>query len=208
MKTEFLRYFFHIAYKGAAYHGWQRQVDVISVQQKLEETLFKIVGVKRPIIGCGRTDAGVHASQYFFHVDYQVELPQELKFILNKNLPSDITVFDILKYERNYHAQFDLATLYDMGAGVRQDLGQAAYWYRRAAAQGAPAGQYNMAVMLEDGVGVDRDYPDSYFWYDQALQRDFFDIRGSSRERVSAKMTMAEILSTQRRSRNWQPVRE
>ena len=84
-----------------------------------------------------------------------------------------------------------------MGAGVRQDLGQAAYWYRRAAAQGAPAGQYNMAVMLEDGVGVDRDYPDSYFWYDQALQRDFFDIRGSSRERVSAKMTMAEILSTQ-----------
>lgn len=108
----------------------------------------------------------------------------------------------------NYHAQFDLATLYDMGAGVRQDLGQAAYWYRRAAAQGAAAGQYNMAVMLEDGVGVDRDYPDSYFWYDQALRRDFFDIRGSSRERVSAKMTMAEILSTQRRSRNWQPVRE
>lgn len=108
----------------------------------------------------------------------------------------------------NYHAQFDLATLYDMGAGVQQNLKQAAYWYRRAADQGAPAGQYNMAVMLEDGVGVKRDYPDSYFWYDQALRRDFFDIRGGSRERVSAKMTMAEILSTQRRARNWQPVRE
>ena len=80
------------------------------MQQLLEETLFKVVGVDRPIIGCGRTDAGVHASQYYFHVDYKDETPSDFKFILNKNLPSDITVFDIIQYNQNYHAQFDATT--------------------------------------------------------------------------------------------------
>ena len=108
----------------------------------------------------------------------------------------------------NHDAQFDLATLYDMGAGVEQNYEKAAYWYNRAAKQGAVAGQYNMAIMLEDGVGVSQDYPDSYFWYDQALRADFFDIRGNSRERVSAKMTVAEILDVHQRAKVWQPVVE
>ena len=58
-------------------------------------------------MGCGRTDAQVHASQFFFHLDVDKEWDFDLLFRLNKNLPPDISVFDILPMEDNRHARFD-----------------------------------------------------------------------------------------------------
>ena len=62
------------------------------------------------IIGCGRTDAQVHASQYYFHSDLKEKLNparrEELCFILNKGLPKDIAIFDILEMPKNAHARF------------------------------------------------------------------------------------------------------
>lgn len=101
-----LRYFFHCAYKGGNYHGWQRQPDVLGVQQVLEETLSKALKRRIICLGCGRTDAGVHASQYFFHIDITEALPTNLAFILNKMLPSDISIFDIIAVPSSQHAQF------------------------------------------------------------------------------------------------------
>ncbi len=101
-----LRYFFHCAYKGGNYHGWQRQPDVLGVQQVLEEALSKVLKQRTICLGCGRTDAGVHASQYFFHIDVSAALPADLLFILNKILPHDISIFDILKVPNQHHAQF------------------------------------------------------------------------------------------------------
>ena len=109
-----LRYFFHCAYKGGHYHGWQRQPDVLGVQQVLEEVLSKVL--KQPIIclGCGRTDAGVHARQYFFHIDTTAFLPDDLLFILNKVLPPDIAIFEIIPVPKTHHAQFGaIARTYD-----------------------------------------------------------------------------------------------
>jgi tRNA pseudouridine38-40 synthase len=102
-----LRYFFHIGYNGTNYHGWQRHPNVITVQQVLEEKLQKILKVPIGINGCGRTDAGVHASQYFFHADIVQEWDYELDFRLNKTLPSNISIFDIIPIEQQCHARFD-----------------------------------------------------------------------------------------------------
>jgi len=102
-----MRYFFHIAYQGQHYNGWQKQPGAISVQEVIEKTLFKIFKIQIPIIGCGRTDAHVHASQFFFHADIAVEFDFDLPFRLNKALPQNIAVFDIIKMEGLPHARFD-----------------------------------------------------------------------------------------------------
>lgn len=58
-------------------------------------------------MGCGRTDAMVHASQFFFHLDVERMWEYDLLFRLNKNLPSDIAIFEIIPVEENNHARFD-----------------------------------------------------------------------------------------------------
>ena len=102
-----IRYFFHIVYNGANYRGWQRQSKVITIQEVLEDRLTQVFKDDIPCLGCGRTDAGVHAAQYFFHIDLKSEIKSDLIFILNKALPKDISVLDIIKMEGEPHAQFD-----------------------------------------------------------------------------------------------------
>lgn len=102
-----MRYFVHIGFKGYNYRGWQRQARVITVQQVMEETLSKVLKSKITCIGCGRTDAKVNASQYFFHFDYYEDFPKNLQFKLNKVLPDDIAIFDIIPMNGHPHAQFD-----------------------------------------------------------------------------------------------------
>lgn len=101
-----MRYFFHIAYHGYNYRGWQRQEDVISVQQVIEEALSRILKEKIIIMGCGRTDAQVSASQYFFHIDVSRGWDFDLLFRLNMVLPADIAVFDIIPVDETQHARF------------------------------------------------------------------------------------------------------
>jgi tRNA pseudouridine38-40 synthase len=109
-----LRYFFHIGYNGSNYRGWQRQKGVASIQQVFEENLHQVLKTKVVCLGCGRTDAMVHASQYFFHIDVENIWKFDLLPRLNKMLPRDIAVFDIIKVEDNAHAQFDaISRTYD-----------------------------------------------------------------------------------------------
>ena len=102
-----MRYFFHIAYNGHIYSGWQRQPKVNSVQEVIETKLSQIFKTPLTINGCGRTDSGVHASQFFFHTDIEQEWDFDLKFRLNKVLPNNIAVFDIIKMDGKPHARFD-----------------------------------------------------------------------------------------------------
>jgi tRNA pseudouridine38-40 synthase len=102
-----LRFFFHIGYNGFNYRGWQFQPGIASVQQVLEETLSQVLKSRATIIGCGRTDAMVHASQFFFHLDVMKAWDYDLLFRLNKNLPDDIAIFDIIPVEENQHARYD-----------------------------------------------------------------------------------------------------
>lgn len=96
-----MRYFLHLSYNGKKYHGWQRQLSVTSVQQVIEEALSRMLHHTIIIHGCGRTDAGVHADQYFAHFDTDVEWDYDPIFRLNKMLPNDIAIFDIIPMAKN-----------------------------------------------------------------------------------------------------------
>ena len=102
-----MRYFLHLAYQGTHYRGWQRQPTAISIQATLEDCLSKMLGRKIVCMGCGRTDAGVHASQYFAHINYSGALDYDPIFRLNKMLPDDIVVFNFIKVSPFTHAQYD-----------------------------------------------------------------------------------------------------
>ena len=67
-----------ISYDGTAYHGWQVQPNGITVQQTLQDSLEKILGNRVSVTGCSRTDAGVHAREFFCHIDCEDHFPDVL----------------------------------------------------------------------------------------------------------------------------------
>lgn len=102
------RYFIYFSYDGAAYHGWQVQPNAITVQQVLEEALAKLVRQPVPLVGAGRTDAGVNAACMVAHGDFPSELDtRQLVYKLNKILPPDIAVSDVRRVKDDAHARFD-----------------------------------------------------------------------------------------------------
>jgi len=102
-----MRYFIELAYNGANYHGWQRQPSASSVQQTLEEAFSTVLNHKLEITGCGRTDTGVHASQYFAHFDYQGNFPRAFLKRINEFLPMDIAMYQIFPVNWKRHSRFD-----------------------------------------------------------------------------------------------------
>src|SRR6478752_6064571 len=102
-----MRFFLDIAYKGTQYHGWQRQQNALSVQEKLEEALHKICSAPVETLGSGRTDTGVHAWQQIAHIDLNYVPEEHFLFRLNCVLPSDIVVRSIRQVKDDAHARFD-----------------------------------------------------------------------------------------------------
>ena len=103
-----MRYLIQLSYKGTHFHGWQKQVNVKTVQQELDEKLSLMLGENIETLGCGRTDAGVHAKQFFAHFDSQNNVDTEnLFFRLPKFLSKDIAIQSIKKIDENFHARFD-----------------------------------------------------------------------------------------------------
>ncbi|SOE23005.1 tRNA pseudouridine38-40 synthase [Spirosomataceae bacterium TFI 002] len=105
-----MTYFLHIAYDGSKYSGWQRQERVPSIQERMEIDLSRILGEEVTVNGCGRTDAGVHASQYFCHIDLYKAPKSDFLFVLNKNLPLEIRVFDVIPMSDKCNARFDVVS--------------------------------------------------------------------------------------------------
>ena len=101
------RFFVKIQYKGTDYSGWQSQPNSITIQDIIEEQLEKVLRVQTSIVGCGRTDAGVHAADYVFHFDGKVINPDQLVFRLNKMLPKSISILKMVEVEKDAHARFD-----------------------------------------------------------------------------------------------------
>lgn len=102
------RYFFEIAYDGGAFFGWQIQPKQVSVQETIERALTKLNSCKSvAIVGCGRTDTGVHASSYIFHADLdEVTSVEQLQYKLNKMLPATISIHRIREVHPELHARF------------------------------------------------------------------------------------------------------
>jgi len=102
------RYFIKLAYNGANYHGWQMQDNAHTVQAEISDKLSLLLNEKIAIVGCGRTDTGVHASEFFAHFEV-IELKfseKDLIYKLNNFLPADIVIFDIYKVNPDFHTRF------------------------------------------------------------------------------------------------------
>ena len=103
-----MRYFIEFAYKGTNYHGWQIQPEAISVQEVLTKATNLILKDSFELVGAGRTDAGVHASQMYAHFDTEVDFNSEDAVRkINSYLPEDIAVFRIFPVSADAHTRFD-----------------------------------------------------------------------------------------------------
>ena len=131
-----MRYFFEITYDGSNFSGWQNQANALGVQQVVEETLSKLLREKISIVGSGRTDAGVHCVQQFFHADLAREIDrQDLLVRLNSFLPKDIAIRAILPVLSTAHARYDARErTYEYHITVRKNpllVGRAFYFFKK-----------------------------------------------------------------------------
>lgn len=104
-----------MGFDGSQFSGWQRQkTPRNTVQEVIENTLSEIFKKEVSVYGCGRTDAGVHASQYIMQIYLEQEPEFDLKFRLNKRLPNSIAVFEIMEVEEDQHCRYNAtARTYD-----------------------------------------------------------------------------------------------
>ena len=102
------RYALKIEYNGAPYHGWQRQVDLPSVQGMIEQAIGKVAGSAHEIAAAGRTDAGVHAWAQVAHVDMERDWDTfRLSEAINYHLkPNPIAIIGCAKVTEAFHARF------------------------------------------------------------------------------------------------------
>ncbi len=94
-----------LRYDGSRYHGWQVQKNESSVAQTLEEALTKVCGHPVKTVGCGRTDAGVHALSYCanFRTDCRIPI-QRIPLAVNARLPGDIAVLEAMEAPESFNA--------------------------------------------------------------------------------------------------------
>ena len=113
------RFFIELAYDGTNYHGWQLQPNATGVQEVLNKALSTVLRQPIETLGCGRTDTGVHATQFFAHLDaegaivdssWSMDKKNNLVRSINALLPHDIALKDIFPVAEDAHARFD-ATL-------------------------------------------------------------------------------------------------
>ncbi len=102
-----MRYALGIEYDGKNYCGWQRQKNVISVQEKLEQALSKIADEPIEVVCAGRTDTGVNATNQVIHFDTdKIRKDSAWTLGVNTHLPSDIAVSWVTTVGKEFHARF------------------------------------------------------------------------------------------------------
>lgn len=112
MEPNIQRYFVELSYNGTDYHGWQIQPNATTVQECLDKALS--IYFRQPVItlGCGRTDAGVHATQFFAHFDLEITPEKPINADrsitgVNSLLPYQISVKRVFPVHETAHARFD-----------------------------------------------------------------------------------------------------
>lgn len=97
-----------IAYRGTAYHGFQRQSNAVTVQEVLERCLSKVLNEPVTVSGCSRTDTGVHANRFCFNVRTSSAIPcRNLVRGVNGELPKDISFLSAEDADESFHARFN-----------------------------------------------------------------------------------------------------
>lgn len=100
---------FKIAFDGSAFHGWQQQDNAVTVQGELKKAWESLTGEVPNIIGCSRTDAGVHANEYYFNVRTNSTIPAKSfpVALASAKLPKEISVYDCQEVDYEFNARFD-----------------------------------------------------------------------------------------------------
>lgn len=95
-----------LRFDGSNYHGWQIQKNGITVQEITEKTVSKIVGTPTHVIGCGRTDSGVHAKGFVCNFKADTAVPgDKFLYALNALLPPDILCVESKEVSENFHSK-------------------------------------------------------------------------------------------------------
>ena len=96
-----------ISFDGTDFHGWQVQNNAITVQQIMCEALSSMLKNNISVTGCSRTDAGVHANEFYCHFDSPYDLPESAYVNgLNSVLPQSVVVFSAEKVSDDFHARY------------------------------------------------------------------------------------------------------
>jgi len=104
------RYFLKLAYDGTTWHGWQIQPNAPTVQAEMSRCLSLLLRHEVVPVGCGRTDTGVHAREFYLHFDTDNAMClNEGQFIhrLNRMLPRSIVVYRLFKVPEDSNCRFD-----------------------------------------------------------------------------------------------------
>lgn len=96
-----------IQYDGTNYHGWQSQKNAITVQETLEKAILALTKVKPQIVGCSRTDTGVHAQRFVCNFKTETKIPcDKLPLALNTHLPNDIICLLAEDADGNFNSRY------------------------------------------------------------------------------------------------------
>lgn len=125
-----------IKYDGTAYHGYQVQDNALTVQEVFQNAVEKVFQKRLDVIGCSRTDSGVHANMYCLCLDTDMNISYEgVILALNTYLPNDIAVFDCIEVPQDFHPRYNCKSkeyLYVIFNGKYRNpfYDRYAYWYR------------------------------------------------------------------------------
>ncbi len=108
MASSDVRFKLTLHYDGSGFHGWQAQPSQATVQGAMEDALVRLTGERRPVVGAGRTDSGVHATgQVASVVVPERWTPQSLGRALNALLPDTVWVRRVEAVARDFHPRYD-----------------------------------------------------------------------------------------------------
>lgn len=125
-----------LAYDGAGFSGWQRQIGVRTVQQQVEHTIARIVWHHVCVTGASRTDAGVHARGQVAHFDTTCDIPEDrLRYVIGARLPEDIALIDLRSVAPTFHAIRDAVSklyryrIHTSGVNATRSLANRHAWH-------------------------------------------------------------------------------
>lgn len=102
---------FYMRFDGSNYHGWQVQKNALSVQETLQDAIEASLGAREDVIGCSRTDSGVHANMYCFNMRTSSVLESgRIMEAINAHLPADIALYDCREAGDGFHSRYSCAS--------------------------------------------------------------------------------------------------
>ncbi|MCK9481625.1 MAG: tRNA pseudouridine(38-40) synthase TruA [Bacteroidia bacterium] len=119
-----MRYFLQIAFDGQPFCGWQLQANGNTVQAEVDKALSIILRKDIYCLGCGRTDSGVHAKQFFLHFDTENLIEDIPLFIRKFNgvTPREIAAYKLFRVKDNANARFDaISRTYEYKISLQKD---------------------------------------------------------------------------------------